>query len=80
MATSPWAGIKWSAQGLLALLIGTVLFLAAAGPLNLWLYADYYVPAELEVTRFNPQPGPQGPRPHYRGRNPSGRRADPDER
>ncbi len=60
MATSPWVGLKWLGLGLLALLIGAVWFLAAVRPLNLWLYADYYVAAELEVTRFQPQPGPKG--------------------
>ncbi len=60
MATSPWVGLKWLGLGLLALLIGAVWFLAAARPLNLWLYADYYVAAELEVTRFQPKPGEKG--------------------
>ena len=60
MATSPWVGIKWSALGLLALLIGAVWFLMAARHFNLWRYADHYVAAELEVTRFHPQPGPRG--------------------
>jgi hypothetical protein len=57
MATSPWVGIKWLGLGLLALLIGAVWFLAAARPFNLWLYADHYVAAEFEVTRFHPQLG-----------------------
>ena len=60
MTTSPWVGIKWSALGLLALLTGAVWFLMAARHFNLWLYADHYVAAELEVTRFHPQPEPRG--------------------
>ena len=59
MATSPWVGIKWGALGLVALLIGAVWLLLAARHFNLWLYADHYVAAELEVTRFHPQPGPR---------------------
>lgn len=60
MPTSPWVGIKWGALGLLALLIGTVWLLAAAPSFNLWLFADRYVVAELEVKRFQPKPGEGG--------------------
>ena len=60
MATSPWVGIKWGALGFLPLLLGVVWFWLAARDFNLWLYADHYVAAELEVIRFHPQPGPKG--------------------
>src|SRR5688572_11300983 len=56
MATSPWAGIRWSALGLFALLIGFVWFWVAERQLRLSLCADHYVAAELEVTRFVGKP------------------------
>jgi hypothetical protein len=60
MGTSPWVGVMWCALGLLSFLIGNVWVLMAARHFNLWLYAQRYVPAELEVTRFVPQPGARG--------------------
>ncbi len=56
MKTSPWAGIKWSALGLLALLIGFVWSWSAERQFRLWLYADYFLDAELEVKRFYSKP------------------------
>jgi hypothetical protein len=56
LETSPWIGIGWCALGLFSLLVGLVWFLFAAREFRLWLCADYYVPAELEVTRFTPKP------------------------
>ena len=56
MATSPWVGIKWIALGLFALLIGFVWSWVAERQLRLWLCADQYVAAELEVTRFIGKP------------------------
>ena len=56
MATTPWVGIKWCVLGMLALLIGCVWSWVAARQFRLWLYADRYVAAELEVTRFVGKP------------------------
>lgn len=56
MATSPWFGIKWIALDLLALLIGFVWSWVAERQFRFWLYADHYVAAELEVTRFDSKP------------------------
>lgn len=56
MTTSPWAGIRWIALGLLALLIGFVWSWVAARQLRLSLCASHYVAAELEVTRFIGKP------------------------
>lgn len=57
---SPWLGVSWCALGLLPLLIGAVLLIMAARHFNLWLHADHYVAAELEVKRFEPEPGEGG--------------------
>ena len=51
-----WHGFKWGSFGLLTLYIGLVFFMLAARDFNRWLYADHYVAAELEVTRFHPEP------------------------
>ena len=56
MATSPWVGIKWGALGLLALLIGFVWSWVVERQFRLWLCADRYVAAEIEVTRFYSKP------------------------
>src|SRR5262245_23241671 len=47
------ASSKWFLLGLVPLMVGAPWCLMAARQFNLWLYADHYVPAELEVTRFN---------------------------
>src|SRR4051812_8226871 len=60
VAKSPWVGILWCTLGLLSLVIGAVWFSMAAKQLNLWLHADRYVAAELEVTRFDPESGEGG--------------------
>ena len=56
MATSPWVGIRWFALSLLTLLIGLVWSAVAERQFRLWLYADHYVAAELEVTHFIGKP------------------------
>lgn len=56
MATSPWLGMKWMALALLALLVGFVWSWVAARQVRLWLWADHYVAAEMEVTRFLGKP------------------------
>src|SRR4051794_12884086 len=56
MTTSPWVGIRWIGLGLFALLVGFVWCLLAERQVRLWLKADQYVAAELEVTRFVGKP------------------------
>ncbi len=59
-ARSPWLGVLWCALSLLPLMVAATLLLMAARHFNLWLYADQYVAAELEVKRFEPKPGDDG--------------------
>ena len=49
------AGLWWYLLGLLAFMIGALAMIVAMEHFPLWLYADHYVAAELEVTRFHPQ-------------------------
>jgi len=60
LPTSGWVGILWCALGLLLVVVGAVWFLMAARHFNLWRYADHYIAAELEVTRFDPKLGDDG--------------------
>lgn len=64
----PWAAFGWSVAAFLALLIGGMwLLTTAARHLPLWLCADRYVAAELEVTRFDPPSGPRNRGPRIEG-------------
>lgn len=47
----------WRLVTVIPLLIGATCFWMAARHFNLWLHADRYVAAELEVTHFDPQLG-----------------------
>jgi hypothetical protein len=53
---SPWRGVAWCAIGLFALLVGITWSWFAKRQTALWLCADRYVDAELEVTHFVRRP------------------------
>jgi hypothetical protein len=56
-----WAAVGWVVLGLLTLGIGVTWFFGgAAQHFPLWLCADHYVAAELEVTHFRPPTGRWG--------------------
>ena len=60
MAKSPWLGILSCALRLAPLGDRGRDVPQGGKALSLWLYADHYVPAELEVKRFDPKPGDGG--------------------
>jgi hypothetical protein len=51
-----WHASGWVILGMFALIIGLVWCWIAVRELQLWVYADRYVDAELEVRRFHPKP------------------------
>lgn len=60
MTNSRGAGLAWIAVAIFAFLIGMGFTIFALRPLNLWLHAGHYIPAELEITSFQPEPGDEG--------------------